>query len=90
MHVYVFTGQGSIIGYSADLSGANLPERFGPWAMVRALNMVADETQRPSVDTAACLADLERVGYHLTERGQQITVDQEAVRTTAPVRRTSA
>ena len=90
MHVYVFNGQGSVIGYSADLSGSNLPERFGPWAMIRALNMVPGETQRPSVDTDACLRDIELVGYHLTERGQRITVDQEEVRATAPVRRTSA
>jgi hypothetical protein len=90
MHVYVFTGQGSIIGYSPDLSGANLPERFGPWSMTRALDMVAGETQRPSVDTEACLRDIETIGYHLTDRGQRITADQDLVPTTAPVRRTSA
>lgn len=90
MHVYVFSGQGSIIGYSADLSGANLPERFGPWSMTRALDMVVGETRRPSVDTNACLHDIETIGYHLTERGQRITADQDLVRTTAPVRRTSA
>ena len=90
MHVYVFNGQGSVIAYSTDLSGANLPDRFGPWAMIRALDMVAGETKRPSVDTDACLSDLELIGYHLTERGQRITVDQDSVRTTAPVRRSSA
>jgi hypothetical protein len=90
MHVYVFTGQGSVVAYTPDLSGANLPERFGPWMMVRALVMTAGELERPAVDTDACLADIERVGYHLTEREIRITADQPEVRVTAPVRRTSA
>jgi hypothetical protein len=90
MHVYVFNGQGSVVAYSPDLSGANLPERFGPWVMVRALVMDPGELERPAVDTEACLADITQIGYHLTERGLRVTADQTEVRVTAPVRRTSA
>jgi hypothetical protein len=90
MHVYVFAGQGSVFAYTPDLSGSNLPERFGPWEMKRALVMTAGEIERPGVDTDACLGDIERIGYHLTERGLRVTVDQPDVRITSPVRRTSA
>lgn len=90
MYVYVFAGQGSVVGYTVGLSGANLPERFGPWAMKQALEMSAGETERPSVNTAVCLTDIDRVGYHLTERGMPITAEQSEVRVNAPVRRTSA
>ena len=89
MHVYVFNGQGSVVAYTGDLSGATLPERFGPWKMVRALVMSEGEIERPAVDTGACLRDIASVGYHLTERGIRIYADQLEVRITAPVRRNS-
>lgn len=89
MHVYVFTGQGSVVGYTHELSGAVLPKRFGPWTMTHALVMLVGETERPSVDTEACLADIDQVGFHLTERGLRITADQPDVRVSAPVRRNS-
>ncbi|RYD73401.1 MAG: hypothetical protein EOP84_21615 [Verrucomicrobiaceae bacterium] len=90
MHVYVFNGLGSVVAYTPDLSGSNLPERFAPWKMIRALVMEHGEIERPVVDTEACLLDIESIGYHLTERGLRITADQPEVRVTAPVRRTSA
>lgn len=89
MHVYVFNGQGSVVAYASDLLGEILPERFGPWKMVRALIMSDGELERPAVDTGACLSDIASVGYHLTERGVRITADQPEVRATAPVRRNS-
>ncbi|MDB5624171.1 MAG: hypothetical protein JWR39_2734 [Devosia sp.] len=90
MYVYVFTGRGSVMGYSPELSGINLPEHFGPWVMTRALTMVAGETGRPTVDTDACLGDIEQFGYHLTERGMRITASETVVPGTTPVRRMSA
>ena len=90
MHVYVFNGLGSVVAYTPDLSGSNLPERFSPWKLIRALVMDSGEIERPAVVTEACLADIQSAGYHLTERGLRITVDQPEVRVTAPVRRTSA
>ncbi|WP_108461371.1 hypothetical protein [Devosia naphthalenivorans] len=90
MHVYVFHGQGSVVAYTSDLSGSNLPERFAPWKMIRALVMSDGELDRPAVDTTACLTDIASIGYHLTKRGLRITADQADVRVTAPVRRTSA
>lgn len=89
MHVYVFHGQGSVVGYTPDLAGADLPERFGPWTMLRALVMTHGETERPAVDTGTCLADIDQFGFHLTERGRRVTSDQPDVRVTAPVRRNS-
>ena len=78
-----------MVAYTADLSGSILPARFGPWKMLRALDMSYGELERPVVDTGACLRDIESVGYHLTERGIRIYADQLEGRITATVRRNS-
>lgn len=42
MKVWLFAGAGDLRALTCDGEGANLPEDFGPWAIVRAVELLDD------------------------------------------------
>jgi hypothetical protein len=72
MQVHLFRGPGRVFGFTGDLSGANLPSQFAPWAHFKTVEMQRDEPM-PGVDVAECLADLEEFGVHVTDAHVRIT-----------------
>lgn len=72
MLVHLFRGPGRIFGFTCDLSGANLPPQFAPWAHFKTVEMRRGESM-PGVDVAECLADLQAIGVHVTDAHVRIT-----------------
>lgn len=72
MLVYVFRGQGRVFGFTLDEQAANLPGQFGPWIAFKAIEAHRDEPYR-GVDVNACLDDIDRHGFHLTDAHVRIT-----------------
>jgi hypothetical protein len=72
MQVYMFRGPGRVFGFTGDPTGANLPSQYAPWNPFKTPEMSRDEPM-PGVNTAECLDDIERFGYHLTDAHVRIT-----------------
>lgn len=72
LQVHIFRGVGRVFGFTADADGANLPAQYGPWVAFKSLKMYPDEPQG-GVDVNACLADIEALGFHLTDAHRPIT-----------------
>lgn len=73
MLVHIFRGPGRVFGFTEDATGANLPSQFAPWSAFKSLELSRDGEPRPGVDTEACLADIERHGFHVTDAHARIT-----------------
>lgn len=72
MQVHIFRGPGRIFAFTADATGANLPARYAPWTVFKAVEMLAGEAM-PGVRVDECLQDLERFGVHITDAHARIT-----------------
>lgn len=72
MIVHIFRGPGRVFGVTPDAEGANLPERYAPWSPFRTTEMHPDEPHS-GVDVNACLSDIDRFGFHLTDAHERIT-----------------
>ena len=72
MQVYLFRGVGRIFGFTPDGAGANLPTKYGPWVVFKAVEMRRGETM-PGVVVDECLDDIEQYGFHLTDAHVRIT-----------------
>ena len=62
-----------MFGFTEDASGANLPSQFAPWSAFKSVELSREGEQRPGVDTGACLDDIERHGFHITDAHARIT-----------------
>lgn len=72
MLVHIFKGPGRVFGVTPDAQGANLPRRYAPWAPFKTLEMHRDEPHA-GVDVNACLSDIDRYGFHVTDAHERIT-----------------
>lgn len=68
MLVYAFnsTQNPKVYGFTADATGANLPDQQGPWIPFKSLKMNVGEKGRIGVDTDAVLMGISDHGYYLT------------------------
>jgi hypothetical protein len=73
MYVYVFKGTDRIVGFTADVTGGNLPTWKGPWELTTCLQMTKEDDPRPLVDTKDCFEDIEMHGFHITDGKRRIT-----------------
>jgi len=73
MQVHIFRGSGRIFGSTEDLTGANLPLQYGPWTPFKTISLSRDGAPTPGVDTAECLDDIEKHGFHITDAHIRIT-----------------
>jgi hypothetical protein len=72
MLVYIFRGPGRVFGMTEDATGANLPARFAPWVSFKSVELSRDKPN-PGVDPGACLDDIEKHGFHITDAHVRIT-----------------
>ena len=72
MLVHIFKGPGRVFGVTPDAEGANLPQRYAPWAAFKTLEMHRDEPHA-GVDVNTCLDDIAQYGFHLTDAHERIT-----------------
>jgi hypothetical protein len=73
VQVHTFRGIGRVFGFTEDATGANLPAQYGPWNPFKVITLSRDGEPTPGVNTAECLDDLEKHGFHLTEGHVRIT-----------------
>jgi len=72
MIVHVFKGPGRVFAVTPDVTGANLPERYAPWASFKTIEVHPDEPHS-GIDVNLCLADIAEYGFHLTDAHERIT-----------------
>ncbi len=77
MHVHIFRGPDRIFGFTAQLSGENLPAQYAPWTVFKTVEMREGEPM-PGVDVDDCLRDIAAHGVHITDAHIRIT--DEALR----------
>ena len=73
MLVHFFRGPGRVFGCTEDATGANLPAQFAPWSAFKSVELIRGAEPKPGVDTDACLNDIEKHGFHITDRHVRIT-----------------
>ena len=73
MRVHLFRGPGRVFGCTQDATGANLPSRFSPWATFKSIELIRDGEPTAGIDTGACLDDIEKYGFHVTDAHVRIT-----------------
>jgi len=73
MLIHIFRGPGRVFGFTEDAKGANLPSQFAPWSPFKSVDLSWDGEPRPGVDTDACLSDIEKHGFHITDAHARIT-----------------
>ena len=73
MQVHAFRGTGRVFGFTEHATGANLPSQFGPWSAFKTLDLHREGEPTPGVDTKACLDDIEKYGFHVTDAHVRIT-----------------
>jgi hypothetical protein len=73
MTVHFFRGPGRVFGCTKDATGANLPSKFAPWSAFKSIELNRGGAPTPGVDTDACLDDIERYGFHITDAHVRIT-----------------
>ncbi|HEX7913875.1 MAG TPA: hypothetical protein VF534_38160 [Paraburkholderia sp.] len=72
MLVHIFRGPGRVFGFTADATAANLPAKFSPWVPFKSVELNRDKPN-PGVDPGACLDDIEKYGFHITDAHVRIT-----------------
>jgi len=73
MLVHVFRGTGRVFSFTEDAAGSNLPSQLGPWITFKTIELNRDGEPTPGVDTVACLDDIEKHGFHITDAHVRIT-----------------
>jgi hypothetical protein len=73
MLVHIFRGPGRVFGVTEEAAGANLPSQFSPWTVFKSIELSRDGEPTPGVDTNACLEDIEKHGFHITDAHVRIT-----------------
>jgi hypothetical protein len=72
MQVYIFRSLGRVFGFTQIATGDNLPSRFSPWTAFKTIELNRG-VDTPGVNTAECLDDIERYGFHITDAHVRIT-----------------
>ena len=72
MLVHVFRGPGRVFACTRDATGANLPSKFAPWSPFKSVELIRG-TPTPGLNTAECLDDIEKHGFHVTDAHVRIT-----------------
>ncbi len=72
MLVHIFRGPGRVFGVTLDENGTNLPAKFAPWVLFKAVELKRD-VATPGIDANECLDDIERHGLHITDAHVRIT-----------------
>jgi hypothetical protein len=75
MYLHVFKGPGRVFGVTEDAAGGNLPSRFAPWTVFKSIELKRGGESVPGVNTAECLDDIEKYGFHITDAHIRITDD---------------
>ncbi len=73
MQIHIFRGPGRVFGFTKIASGENLPSRFAPWTAFKVIELTRGAAPTPGVNTAECLDDIERYGFHITDAHARIT-----------------
>jgi hypothetical protein len=73
MEVHIFRGPGRVFGFTEASTGANLPTRIAPWTAFKTIELTRDGAPTPGVNTADCLDDIEKYGFHITDAHIRIT-----------------
>jgi len=73
MLVHIFRGPGRVFGFTEAASGDNLPSKFAPWNALKTIELKRDAEPTPGVNTAECLDDIEKYGFHVTDAHVRIT-----------------
>ena len=76
MKIQIYRGTGRVFAFVAVGHETPLPQRHGPWASFKIVDLVAGQPQ-PGVDVGDCLEDIARHGIHVTDAHARIT--QEAI-----------
>lgn len=72
MLIHIFRGPDRVFGFTADVTGVNLPAKFSPWVSFKSVELSRDEPT-PGVDSRECLDDVEKLGFHITDAHVRIT-----------------
>lgn len=72
MLVHIFRGPGRVFGFTEAAGGDNLPAKFAPWTAFKTVELKRDEPT-PGVNSAECLDDIEKYGFHITDAHVRIT-----------------
>ena len=78
MQVYILRGPGRDFGFTENEAGANLPSRYAPWTHFKTVEVNRGVPTPGGLSTDACLDDIERYGYHLTDAHVRITEQNHA------------
>jgi NTE family protein len=70
--VHVLRGRDRVFGFTLDEQGTNLPGQYGPWTTFKTIELYHDEPHQ-GVDVSACLDDIGKHGFHLTDAHKRIT-----------------
>ena len=73
MEVHIFRGPGRVFGFTEAASGDNLPSQFGPWNTFKTITLTREGGPTPGVNTAECLDDIEKHGFHITDAHVRVT-----------------
>ena len=73
MKVYIFRGPGRVFGATDVATGENLPSQFAPWNAVKEIELNREGESTPGLNTAECLDDIEKYGFHVTDAHVRIT-----------------
>lgn len=61
-----------MFGFTQAATGDNLPPKFAPWSPFKAIEL-KDGVPTPGGNTADCLEDIEKYGFHITDAHVRIT-----------------
>jgi hypothetical protein len=67
MLVHIFRGPGRVFGFTEDVTGANLPSQFSPWAAFKSIDLSRDGEPVAGVNSSECLEDIGEHGFHITD-----------------------
>jgi hypothetical protein len=73
MQIHIFRGPGRVFGCTEDAAGANLSSQFAPWSAFKSIELSRNGEPTPGVETAECLDDIEKYGFHITDAHARIT-----------------
>ena len=72
MQVYLFRASGRVFGVTGVDDPSKLPADYGPWTAFKAMEFERG-VATPGIDVDACLDDIEKHGFHLTDAHVRIT-----------------
>lgn len=71
--MHIFRGPGRVFGFTRVPNGDNLPSKFAPWNPFKTVELKAGGEATPGVNTAECLDDIAKYGFHVTDAHVRIT-----------------